>query len=620
MKATAKDMHELPQGTPVFVDLASEVRALRAELRRQKASATENARLYAQTYARLRELTALNRVSRAIISTLDVQEMLQMALQQIVQASEADIGSIMLLEPGATHLRIAVAHGLSPDVVESASVRVGDGLSGWVAKHRKPLLVPNVHEDGRFRAVVPREDVQSAICVPILTRYEALGVVNVARSTSARPFSMQDLQLMTTMAGQVSLAVENARLFEAVNRRNEELSFLMDMAHQLNVTLNLREVLDIIVDEACLILRADAGAVFLLDDRHDTLRVRATRHLGPGFHRGVRCRLGHGLIGGVAVSGAPAYEEDLAASRRLEHPDIHAAESLRSILCAPLRVGGHSLGAVAVYTKDTHRWGDHEINMLMALTGQGAMAVHNAQNYQYQRGIAELVQRNLLPDLQLGRTDLDVGHRYLPAKQVGGDYYDVFHLQDGRLAMLMADVAGKSVKAAVHTAKGKYFIRALGYTAASPADVMLRANTLICADTHIETFISAFYAVLEADGRTIHYCNAGHPPPLLVRADGEILETGRPDILLGILPDSSYTDHTITMAPGDSLVMVTDGVTEARSADGMYGVESLCRCLRSNLGAGAQEMADRLVHDVLSYTGTRTRDDIAVLVIHVPPQ
>jgi sigma-B regulation protein RsbU (phosphoserine phosphatase) len=252
------------------------------------------------------------------------------------------------------------------------------------------------------------------------------------------------------------------------------------------------------------------------------------------------------------------------------------------------------------------------------LVGQGAMAVHNAQNYQYQRGIAELVQKNLMPQVQFGQADLDVGHRYLPAKQVGGDYYDVFHLHDGRLGILMADVAGKSVQAAVHTAKGKYYIRAIGYDAPSPADVMTRTNALIHADTTIETFISAFYAVLEQDGRTVHYCNAGHPPPLVMRRNGDIAETEQPDILLGILPSSAYTERTVTLEPGDMMVLMTDGVTEARGETGMYGCESLCKCVQSNLGLDAQSMADAIVHDVLRYSGTRTRDDIAVLVIRVP--
>jgi len=273
---------------------------------------------------------------------------------------------------------------------------------------------------------------------------------------------------------------------------------------------------------------------------------------------------------------------------------------------------------VAIYAREPYHWSDHDLNLFLTIAGQGAVALHNARNYQDQRGIAELVQRNLNPHMELGREDVETGHRYLPAKKVGGDYYDVFRLPDGRLAILMADVAGKSVQAAVHTAKGKYFIRALGYDTPSPARVLGRANALIYADTTVETFISAFYAVLEPDRHTLRYCNAGHPPPILVHADGRLEELDQADILLGILPAPEFTEHTVTLQHGDTIVLTTDGVTEARSAAGLYGQEGLCRSIAGHPGLTAQGLANAVVEDALAYADAEVRDDIAVLVLRIP--
>jgi serine phosphatase RsbU (regulator of sigma subunit) len=453
--------------------------------------------------------------------------------------------------------------------------------------------------------------------VPILTKFDVLGVLNVARSSSNRPFSSQDLQLLTTLSSQISLAVENARLFEAVSRRNEELSTLMDLSAQLNGTLNLREVTEIIVEQACSILHAPAGAVFLRDDRNDVLRVRATRQLSTNFHRKVRGKLGHGLIGDVAESGIPEYVEEVGYSSRLEYAEVQAEEGLASMLCAPLRTGGHAMGALAVYTRSIRHWEDHELNMLMALAGQGAMAVQNAENYQNQLGIAKLVEQNLAPQMSAPMGGLDVGHRYLPAKQVGGDYYDVFELTNGRLGILMADVAGKSVQAAVHTAKGKYFIRALGHEGAPPAEVLSRTNTLIHADTRIETFISVFYAVLDSERRRLVYCNAGHPAPLLVHEDKSITPLEQADLLVGILPSPTYSQYHVDLLPGDMLILTTDGVTEARGEKGLYGHEQLRKCVARLPRLSAQETADRILDDVLRHSGARMRDDIAILVLRV---
>ena len=619
MKAPSKNMYDLPDhpSDSRIVELASQLRSVQAELKRQEASATENAKLFAQANARLRELSALNKVARAIQTTLDLSELLQIALQQTVKVTDADTGSVMLVQPGTETMKIAAAHGLSGDIVNAAAVTMDSGVAGWVAKNRRPLLVPNVASDPRFSVVVPRAEIKSSMSVPILTKFSLLGVLNVARSSSTRPFSSQDLQLLTTLSGQISLAIENARLFEAERARNEELSTLMDLSVQLNGTLNLREVIEIIVEQSCVVVHADAGAVFLRDDRNDVLRVRGMRRLSAQFYRKVRGKLGHGLIGDVADSGIPEYVENIAASARLEYADFQGEEGLASMLCVPLRTGGQSLGAVAVYSRKTRHWEDHELNMLMALAGQGAMAVHNAENYQSQLGIAKLVEQNLAPQMKFPADGPDIGHRYLPAKQVGGDYYDVFGLPDGRLGILMADVAGKSVQAAVHTAKGKYFIRAFGHDGASPSDVLARTNALIHADTRIETFISVFYAVLESDRRLLRYCNAGHPAPIIVHKDQTITELAQADLLLGILVSPPYTEYTVALQPGDTIILTTDGVTEARGDVGMYGAESLHRFVASGNYPTAQALADAVVEDVLLHSGPRMRDDIAILVVRV---
>lgn len=620
MKPLSQEMPESvsPPVGARLEELALEVQTLRAELCRLENAATEDARMFAQARARLRDLSALNKISRAVISTLDLDELLRIALRQTVQVSDADTGSIMLLDSDTGLLRIEASHGLTGEVVTETAVPLGEGVAGWVAEHQKPLLVSNVTDDPRFHLMAAREEIRSAMSVPLLTPKGMLGVINVARSSSIQPFTRQDLQLLGTLSGQIALAVENARLFDAVTRRNEELSILISLSARLSGKVNVREVMDTIMDQSCAALHADAGAVFLLDERNDMLRARATRNVGPGFHRRVRGRLGQGVIGDVALSGVPAYVENVHAAGGLEGADFQAGEGLTSMICAPLHAGGRGIGAVALYTRDAHHWADHDVGLFMAVAGQGAVALQNARNYQDQRGIAELVQQNLMPRMELGHANVETGHRYLPAKKVGGDYYDIFRLQDDRLAVLMADVAGKSVQAAVHTAKGKYFIRALGYDSLSPADVLRRANALVYADTAVETFISAFYAVLEPDRGSLRYCNAGHPPPLLIHADQTIEELNQPDILLGILPNPIFTEHTIPLSPGDTLVLTTDGVTEARREARLYGQAGLHACVSAHPGLPPQELANAIVDDVLHFADSTVRDDIAVLILRIP--
>jgi GAF domain-containing protein len=618
MNAPSNNPPRLPGSTsdPKVQELEERVRALEAELRRQEASALENQRLFAQAQARLRELTALSRVSDVLISTMDLRLLLDQALEQTVAVTGADTGSVMLIEPDTQRLRIVVSRGLADPIVEDTALAIGEGIAGYVVQMRKPLLIPSGDVEPRLRLLNPRAEIKSAMSVPIVHRTDALGVLNVARVASSRHFTAQDLRLLTTIAGEVALGVQNVRLFDEITRRNEELMTLMTLGHQLNATLNLHEVMDIIVEQATAIFDADAVVLYVRDDRHDVLRARAYRFVGPSFARKVRGRIGHGLIGDVVESGQPAMLPDISKSKRLEYPEQHAQEGIKSMLCVPLRFSGQGLGALAVYARSPRRFEEHEVNTAMALAGQGAIAIHNAENYQHQRAIAGLVQRTLAPRVTASAPDVEVGHRYIPAKQVGGDYYDVFDLPDGQIGIVMADVAGKSVGAAVHAAKGKHYIRALGHSLDTPLEVVSRANTLLAADLAAELFISAVYAVISSDRRSVRYCNAGHPCPLLAR-NGEVHLLSESDIVLGVLPCADFHEHEVPLHPGDTLVFTTDGVTEARCESTQYGVERLTEAVREGADLPAQGLADHICDRLAAFGGKCIWDDVAVLVVRV---
>jgi serine phosphatase RsbU (regulator of sigma subunit)/putative methionine-R-sulfoxide reductase with GAF domain len=613
------DNNNLPPETSALAQiltLTARVEALEAELRRQEAAARESSQLYAQAHARLRELSALNKVTRALIATTNLSDLLNLALRQAVQITQAEGGSLMLLESDGLTLRIAASSGIDPEIVESAGVRIGDGIAGWVAQHQKPLVIPNIVEDARFRNVTSRPDISSAMCVPILSKQNVLGVLNVSRSEGARPYSSQDLQLLTTLAGQISLALQNARLLESAQRRFDNLTTLMDLVGQLNSTLSAAEVMDIIVSQSQHILKADACVLFLRDERRDSLHARAYRGVGALFARKLRARPGHGRIGEVVVSGEPEYIPDVS-DPRLECSEDHCAEGLCCALMAPIWFGGQGIGALVVYSRTPRRVQEDEVKLLMAIASQGAIAINNAVNYQQQRDIALLVQRNLQPQISVSAPNLEIGHCYVPAKEVGGDYYDAFDLPDGRIGIVMADVAGKSVAAAVHTAKGKYFIRALAYGHNTPSEVLTHTNHLISADMSVESFISVVYGVLDPRWRTLRYCNAGHPTPFVVTRRGEIRELTCSNMLIGIMNDERYTDETVHLHRGDALVLTTDGVTEARGADGLFGAEMLREFVSRNASMEAQSLAEALRDEIGRFSGNRVQDDVAVLIVRV---
>jgi sigma-B regulation protein RsbU (phosphoserine phosphatase) len=211
---------------------------------------------------------------------------------------------------------------------------------------------------------------------------------------------------------------------------------------------------------------------------------------------------------------------------------------------------------------------------------------------------------------------LDVAGLSESAREVGGDYYDHVDLGGGRLLLVIADVSGKGVPAALLMSGFRAALVSQDLSQARPEDVASRVNEFLNRSVEPGRFVTAFLGLLDAASGTLTYVNAGHNPPLLLRAGGtlEPLEAG--GVILGILPGTRYERGEVTLAPGDLLALYTDGVTEgANAANEMWGEERLAALLRASASASATDIAQRIVREVRAFEGERgPADDITVLV------
>ena len=233
--------------------------------------------------------------------------------------------------------------------------------------------------------------------------------------------------------------------------------------------------------------------------------------------------------------------------------------------------------------------------------------------------LLETLQQTLLPPHLPAVPRLELGAAYRAGSegvQVGGDFYDVFELEAGRWALVLGDVSGKGVEAAVTTASLRHAVRAAAVRHRAPRDVMAELNEAMLRDTERGAFCTAIYATLELEAEHVHVClaSAGHPLPLLV-TDGEVEEVGRPGTLLGGFPGAVSHQHPLILRPGQLLVLYTDGVVEARTPDGLFGFDRLCAVLRERRGASAPEVARRIETSVLEATEGAASDDLAVLAV-----
>lgn len=241
------------------------------------------------------------------------------------------------------------------------------------------------------------------------------------------------------------------------------------------------------------------------------------------------------------------------------------------------------------------------------------------------RELARTLQASLLPPRDPKVPGMDIATRYRPADAdvaVGGDFFDVFRLGPNDWGVAIGDVCGKGAPAAALTALARYSLRAAAVHNFDPADVLRELNTAVLADEAVgERFCSVVFARLELDmcGAWVTISCAGHPRPIVVRRAGWIDVRGMPGMLLGLFDEPDLAVDRVGLGPGDVLVFCTDGITEARNDEGeMFGEEELPSVLLDCVDCTADELADRITREALSFGSGRTHDDVAVVVLRVP--
>lgn len=244
--------------------------------------------------------------------------------------------------------------------------------------------------------------------------------------------------------------------------------------------------------------------------------------------------------------------------------------------------------------------------------------------YRREHRIAQMLQQALVPPATgYSPSGCSIAVRYEPGSseaEIGGDFYDVFEVSEGKVAVVIGDVAGKGLPAAIRIAAARYGIRSYAHLDLSPGAVMAFVNRALCSEGLDEAagMLTAFFGVVDVRQRTIVYANAGHEPPLLQSRDGSVSELRCDGIALGVTTDIPFREVTCRLQPGDRILMFTDGITEARSGGEMFGEQGVIQFLSACEGLSCDEIASGLMESAKAYAGGSLQDDAAVLVLEMP--
>ena len=340
--------------------------------------------------ARHDRLESLFQVGNVIHSTLDPQEALQLILKEAVRLMRASSGSVVLVNPTTAFLEIQVSQGL-PANAAALKLRVGEGITGWVARTGKPARIGDVAGDPRY--IMLRKNICSELAVPLEVNGETRGVINVD-SERADAFTAADQELLESLAGQAARVIQNTWLYEQLRLKARLFEALANVSRAINSTVNLGDALNVVTREACLLMRAKMCSLMLLNESREWLDLRASHGAGAAYLSKPRLSLNESLLGVVARRKKPMQVENVQVSNRYQNVDVARREGLVSLLSVPLQFGGQVIGTLSVYTGSPYHFSNEEIRILTALAELSAIAIEKARLYERIVDVEEQLRQN----------------------------------------------------------------------------------------------------------------------------------------------------------------------------------------------------------------------------------
>jgi signal transduction histidine kinase len=341
-------------------------------------------------HARYERLRLLYQVSKVIHSTLEPNQVLRLIVNEAVRVMRASSGSIALINPTTQLLEIQAARGIPAPAAE-LRLRMGEGITGWVARTGRPARVGDVRSDSRYVPIRP--DVRSELAVPLEVNGEIRGILNVD-SERVEAFTAADQELLAELADQAAKVIHNTWLYEQLRLKARLFESLISVGHTINSALDLEDALRVITREASLLMEAKMCSLLLLDETGQSLRLSASHGAGDAYLHKPHINVEESLVGVVIRRKRALQELDVRSSTRYLHTDLARKEGLVSLLSVPLVFRGQAIGAINVYTGEPHLFSNEEIRILTALADLSAVAIEKARLYRRVVDVEERMRRN----------------------------------------------------------------------------------------------------------------------------------------------------------------------------------------------------------------------------------
>ena len=542
--------------------------------------------------------------------SLDLDRLLHGLAELVRKVIDYQLFAVLLRSENSS-LRMRFAIGYSEDTVRQLRIEIGEGITGEAAETMRTVVVQDVRQDPRYLMAI--DAVRSEIAVPLVARGKLVGVIDL-QSTDRDGFDETSRAVLELIASRFSLAIEAARLHQATLRQNRVLRTLSRIAQQFTQILHLDDLLKKVASLIRGVIPYDALTILMLEEDGQVLK----HYFGVRFDQRVQwdnIPIGKGIVGAAAKDKKPILVRDTEQDSRY----LAMFEEIRSEAAVPLMVKNEVIGVINLESEEVGAFTPNDLRMLNSLAPQIAIAIENARLYEEvarhkarmetDLAAARVLQQHMLSSARPEFEGIEIAARNDSAEEITGDLYDFFPFPGEHLGILIGDVSGKGAAAALYAALAGGILRNLARPDLSPAQLMALANEALLARKVETRYLTALYAQWHPQTSRLVVANAGQPRPI-ARRNGKVEALPVAGIPLGLLPGSTYEVAEFTMAAGDLLVIVSDGITETMSPSNLeYDENCLIEVMKAHPAASAEEMIEAIFEDLKDFSATTSQVD-----------
>jgi sigma-B regulation protein RsbU (phosphoserine phosphatase) len=631
----------------------SETRLMTTTFAGYAAAAIQNARLFAEAQEQAWVSTILLQVADACQSIGSAEEL----FSTMVRLTRLLVGikkcGVFIWDEKDQTFNLKAWHGLErqPRQLEFKEIEVP--AFARLNAERTTIYIEDAAAELNIPSAAVSQDNGTLVLLPLMAHESLLGAFLVAHQPdvsrlSGQAFEQQVLSVLQGIAHQAAMALENLRLVEARQEEAYVTAVLLQVAQAVVSQSELSDILDTISNLMPILVGIDACLIFLWDPERKRF---VTAQAFTGSRQADKALIGisyspgeYTLLDCVRQNDAPYFSllaEPEMQPEKWSHLECYPIDQLayfygsvgdQWLLAFPLAARGELLGVLLAREAGlVPALQERRLEIINGIAQQAAMAIQN-ERFKNQTLVQERLDREFQLARQIQTTFLpnslpvlpgwEIAARWQTARQVGGDFYDIFSLGKDRFGLAIADVSDKGMPAALYMTVARTLIRAYARSARSPAAVLEKVNAPMVRDTPNSMFVTAVFALFWPGTGELVFASAGHNQPLIVRACSGVVETlPLGGMALGVYENMSLEDHKLTLDPTDVLLFYTDGVTESFSPTGeAFGEERLKALLAENCGMPLNELVNMLENSLAEWReGAPPSDDTTLLVIRRLP-